>query len=171
LFSTVAIASAPTTKRSGGSCWPMSWTSAPASLAGSLAFESFALAADPSQSLLTYTADPRLPSQETLSLLASWAASTAHDNHPSTHEDQQERRKTGSTTGATTCAAGPPPGPATPDENPNRHLTRHHGGTRAEHGGAGDRRGAPEPGIGEHDVLVQVRAASVNLLDAKIRDG
>jgi NADPH:quinone reductase-like Zn-dependent oxidoreductase len=28
-----------------------------------------------------------------------------------------------------------------------------------------------EPGIGEHDVLVQVRAASVNLLDAKIRDG
>ena len=29
----------------------------------------------------------------------------------------------------------------------------------------------PEPGIGEHDVLVQVRAASVNLLDAKIRDG
>jgi NADPH:quinone reductase-like Zn-dependent oxidoreductase len=29
----------------------------------------------------------------------------------------------------------------------------------------------PEPGIGEHDVLVEVRAASVNLLDAKIRDG
>ena len=29
----------------------------------------------------------------------------------------------------------------------------------------------PEPGIGERDVLVQVRAASVNLLDAKIRDG
>jgi NADPH:quinone reductase-like Zn-dependent oxidoreductase len=29
----------------------------------------------------------------------------------------------------------------------------------------------PEPGIGEHDVLVAVRAASVNLLDAKIRDG
>ena len=32
-------------------------------------------------------------------------------------------------------------------------------------------REVPEPGIGEHDVLVQVRAASVNLLDAKIRDG
>jgi NADPH:quinone reductase-like Zn-dependent oxidoreductase len=29
----------------------------------------------------------------------------------------------------------------------------------------------PEPGIGEHDVLVEVRAASVNVLDAKIRDG
>lgn len=32
-------------------------------------------------------------------------------------------------------------------------------------------REVPEPGIGEHDVLVQVRAASVNLLDAKIRNG
>lgn len=32
-------------------------------------------------------------------------------------------------------------------------------------------RDVPEPGIGEHDVLVQVRAASVNLLDAKIRNG
>jgi NADPH:quinone reductase-like Zn-dependent oxidoreductase len=29
----------------------------------------------------------------------------------------------------------------------------------------------PEPGIGPHDVLVAVRAAGVNLLDAKIRDG
>lgn len=29
----------------------------------------------------------------------------------------------------------------------------------------------PEPGIGERDVLVEVRAASINLLDAKIRDG
>jgi NADPH:quinone reductase-like Zn-dependent oxidoreductase len=32
-------------------------------------------------------------------------------------------------------------------------------------------REVPEPVIGEHDVLVAVRAASVNLLDAKIRDG
>ena len=32
-------------------------------------------------------------------------------------------------------------------------------------------REVPEPGVGAHDVLVQVRAASVNLLDAKIRDG
>jgi NADPH:quinone reductase-like Zn-dependent oxidoreductase len=29
----------------------------------------------------------------------------------------------------------------------------------------------PEPGVGERDVLVQVRAAGVNLLDSKIRDG
>jgi NADPH:quinone reductase-like Zn-dependent oxidoreductase len=32
-------------------------------------------------------------------------------------------------------------------------------------------REVPEPGIGAHDVLVAVRAAGVNLLDAKIRDG
>jgi NADPH:quinone reductase-like Zn-dependent oxidoreductase len=32
-------------------------------------------------------------------------------------------------------------------------------------------REVPEPEVGDHDVLVQVRAASVNGLDAKIRDG
>jgi NADPH:quinone reductase-like Zn-dependent oxidoreductase len=32
-------------------------------------------------------------------------------------------------------------------------------------------REVPEPDVGEHDVLVEVRAASVNPLDAKIRDG
>jgi NADPH:quinone reductase-like Zn-dependent oxidoreductase len=32
-------------------------------------------------------------------------------------------------------------------------------------------REVPGPDVGEHDVLVEVRAASVNLLDAKIRDG
>ena len=59
-----------------------------------LAFESFPLAADPSQSLLTYTAEPGSPSQDALSLLASWAASTAHDSHPSMHQnDQQERQE------------------------------------------------------------------------------
>ena len=42
-----------------------------------LAFESFPLAADPSQSLLTYTAEPGSPSQDALRLLASWAATTA----------------------------------------------------------------------------------------------
>ncbi len=30
---------------------------------------------------------------------------------------------------------------------------------------------APEPTLGAHDVLVEVRAAGVNLLDAKVRDG
>ena len=37
-------------------------------------YESFPLALDLSQSLLTYTAEPGSPSQEALSLLASWAA-------------------------------------------------------------------------------------------------
>jgi transcriptional regulator with XRE-family HTH domain len=41
-----------------------------------LSFESFALAADPSQSILTYTAEPGSPSQDALNLLASWAASS-----------------------------------------------------------------------------------------------
>jgi MmyB-like transcription regulator ligand binding domain len=50
-----------------------------------LPFESFLLAADPSQCLLTYTAEPGSPSQDALSLLASWAASTAHDSHASKH--------------------------------------------------------------------------------------
>ncbi len=39
-----------------------------------LPFESFPLAADPSQSLLTYTAEPGSPSHDALNLLASWAA-------------------------------------------------------------------------------------------------
>ena len=37
-------------------------------------YDSFPLALDLSQSLLTYTAEPGSPSQEALSLLASWAA-------------------------------------------------------------------------------------------------
>jgi hypothetical protein len=57
-----------------------------------LAFESFPLAADPSQSLLAYTAEPGSPSQDALSLLASWAAS-AHDSHASTHQDDQQERQ------------------------------------------------------------------------------
>ena len=30
---------------------------------------------------------------------------------------------------------------------------------------------APEPAVGDHDVLVDINAAGVNLLDAKVRDG
>ncbi len=56
-----------------------------------LAFESFPLAADPSQSLLTYTAEPGSPSQDALSLLASWAASTAHDSHASKQPERSAR--------------------------------------------------------------------------------
>lgn len=43
-----------------------------------LPFESFPLASDPSQSLLTYTAEPGSPSQDALNLLASWSATTIH---------------------------------------------------------------------------------------------
>jgi len=58
-----------------------------------LPFESFPLAADPSQSLLTYTAEPGSPSQDALSLLASWAASTArHSNASEPDKDQQDRQ-------------------------------------------------------------------------------
>jgi transcriptional regulator with XRE-family HTH domain len=39
-----------------------------------LPFESFSLAADARQSLVTYTAEPGSPSQDALDLLASWAA-------------------------------------------------------------------------------------------------
>ena len=79
-----------------------------------LAFESFPLAADPSQSLLAYTAEPGSPSQDALSLLASWAASTAQGSHASTHQnDQQERQEDRSAsscrpaarTGSTCCSA------------------------------------------------------------------
>ena len=41
-----------------------------------LSFESFPRAADPSQSLLVYTAEPGSPSHDALRLLASWAATT-----------------------------------------------------------------------------------------------
>jgi transcriptional regulator with XRE-family HTH domain len=41
-----------------------------------LPFESFPLASDASQSLLTYTAEPGSPSQDALNLLASWSATT-----------------------------------------------------------------------------------------------
>ena len=42
-----------------------------------LPFESFPVPADPSQSLLVYTAEPGSPSQDALDLLASWAATNA----------------------------------------------------------------------------------------------
>jgi len=55
-----------------------------------LAFESFPLAADPSQSLLTYTAEPGSPSQDALRLLASWAATTNDLEQPvPTHDSEQ----------------------------------------------------------------------------------
>ena len=47
------------------------------------------MAADPSQSLLTYTPEPGSPSQDALSLLASWAASTGNGTDSGGHPDDQ----------------------------------------------------------------------------------
>ena len=55
-----------------------------------LAFESFPLAADPSQSLLTYTAEPGSPSQHALRLLASWAATTDDIEQPASTDDSEQ---------------------------------------------------------------------------------
>ena len=43
----------------------------------SLTYEGLALAADPGQTLITFTAEPGSPSQQALTFLASWAASPA----------------------------------------------------------------------------------------------
>jgi MmyB-like transcription regulator ligand binding domain len=55
-----------------------------------LAFESFPLAADPSQSLLTYTAEPGSPSQDALNLLASWTATTHDIEQPASPDDSEQ---------------------------------------------------------------------------------
>jgi transcriptional regulator with XRE-family HTH domain len=52
-----------------------------------LPFESFPSAGDPSQSLLTYTAEPGSPSQDALNLLASWAATTDDFKQPTSTDD------------------------------------------------------------------------------------
>jgi MmyB-like transcription regulator ligand binding domain len=54
-----------------------------------LPFESFPLAADPGQSLLTYTAEPGSPSQDALNLLASWAATTNDFKQPTSTDDPE----------------------------------------------------------------------------------
>jgi transcriptional regulator with XRE-family HTH domain len=54
-----------------------------------LPFESFPLPADPSQSLLIYTAEPGSPTQDALSLLASWAATAEGLDLPRTAQDAQ----------------------------------------------------------------------------------
>ncbi len=52
-----------------------------------LPYESFPLSHHLTQSLLTYTAEPGSPTQDALTLLASWAASTAHRSNASEHEN------------------------------------------------------------------------------------
>jgi transcriptional regulator with XRE-family HTH domain len=51
-----------------------------------LPFETFPLGADPSQFLLTYTAEPASPAQDALNLLASWAAT--HDERTPTNDTE-----------------------------------------------------------------------------------
>ena len=58
-----------------------------------LAFESFQLAADPGQSLLTYTAEPGSPSHDALILLASWAASTTHESQTRKQQEHHQERQ------------------------------------------------------------------------------
>ena len=54
-----------------------------------LPFESFPLPADPSQSLLTYTPEPGSPTQDALSLLASWTTTTAGLGRPLSTSDTE----------------------------------------------------------------------------------
>jgi transcriptional regulator with XRE-family HTH domain len=54
-----------------------------------LPFESFPLPADPGQSLLTYTAEPGSPTQDALSLLASWAATADNRVRPRSSRDAE----------------------------------------------------------------------------------
>jgi hypothetical protein len=52
-----------------------------------LPYESFPLSQHLTHSLLTYTAEPGSPTQDALTLLASWAASTTHRSNASEHEN------------------------------------------------------------------------------------
>jgi hypothetical protein len=62
-----------------------------------LPFETFPLGDDPSQFLLTYTAEPASPTQDALNLLASWAAAndnierSAPANHPESADSAEKR--------------------------------------------------------------------------------
>jgi hypothetical protein len=50
-----------------------------------LPFESFPMGVDTSQSLLAYTPEPGSPTHDALTLLATWAASTAQGSHSPGH--------------------------------------------------------------------------------------
>jgi len=52
-----------------------------------LPFESFPLASDPTQSLITYTAEPGSTSQDALNLLASWSAINSTLEQPASTPD------------------------------------------------------------------------------------
>jgi transcriptional regulator with XRE-family HTH domain len=54
-----------------------------------LSFESFPAPADPSQSLLIYTAEPGSPTQDALNLLASWTATADHPGPTHASRDEE----------------------------------------------------------------------------------
>lgn len=56
-----------------------------------LAFDTFPLGADPSQTLVTYTAEPGSFSQDALSPLANWSATADGNWQPSSTDDAQQR--------------------------------------------------------------------------------
>jgi hypothetical protein len=60
-----------------------------------LPYESFPLDADLSQSLLTYTAEPGSPSQDALTLLASWAATTGGAELAAATDDSEQTESFG----------------------------------------------------------------------------
>lgn len=62
-----------------------------------LPFDSFPLAADPRQSLLTYTAEPGSLSQDALNLLASWAATTDAFEQATSTDDGSEQAESSRT--------------------------------------------------------------------------
>ncbi|NGO06274.1 helix-turn-helix domain-containing protein [Streptomyces sp. HC44] len=62
-----------------------------------LPFDTFPLGADPSQFLLTYTAEPASPSQDALNLLASWAATNDDIDQPAPTDDSQPTEAADST--------------------------------------------------------------------------
>jgi transcriptional regulator with XRE-family HTH domain len=66
-----------------------------------LPFESFPLGADSSSSILTYSAEPGSPSQDALTLLASWAASAAHHSRDGERQDDQHDRQRDLRSGST----------------------------------------------------------------------
>jgi len=68
-----------------------------------LSYESFPLAADLSQSLLAYTAEPGSPTQDALTLLANWAGNTTdQSDHDNDERDRELDLHTGSGTDPTT---------------------------------------------------------------------
>lgn len=56
-----------------------------------LPFESFPLAADAGQTLLTYTAEPDSPSREAFDLLASWSSAPTEREHQTTDHPESSR--------------------------------------------------------------------------------